>query len=85
MLGTGVITLPALAAAVAGPHRSLAWAALVLLSVPLASTFAALWARHPDGGGVSTYVRRAFGDRAARRGRLVLLLRDPRRCAAARR
>src|SRR6476661_5913336 len=65
VLGTGVITLPALAAEVAGPASLLAWAALVLLSVPLASTFAALGARHPDGGGVSTYVRRAFGDRTA--------------------
>lgn len=65
VLGTGVITLPALAAEVAGPASLLAWAALVLLSVPLASTFAALGARHPDGGGVSTYVRRAFGARAA--------------------
>src|SRR4051812_6832050 len=65
VLGTGVITLPALAAEVAGPASLLAWAALVLLSVPLASTFAALGARHPDSGGVSTYVRRAFGDRAA--------------------
>src|SRR6478735_967893 len=65
VLCTGVITLPALAAAVAGPASLLAWAALVLLSVPLASTFAALGARHPDGGGVSTYVRRAFGERAA--------------------
>ena len=65
VLGTGVITLPALAADVAGPASLVAWAALVLLSVPLASTFAALGARHPDGGGVSTYVRRAFGERAA--------------------
>jgi len=65
VLGTGVITLPALAAEVAGPASLVAWAALVLLSVPLASTFAALGARHPDGGGVSTYVRRAFGPRAA--------------------
>lgn len=65
VLGTGVITLPALAAEVAGPASLVAWAALVLLSIPLASTFAALGARHPDGGGVSTYVRRAFGERAA--------------------
>ena len=65
VLGTGVITLPALAAEVAGPASLVAWASLVLLSVPLASTFAALGARHPDGGGVSTYVRRAFGRRAA--------------------
>ncbi|GAB3064932.1 amino acid permease [Intrasporangium mesophilum] len=65
VLGTGVITLPALAAEVAGPASLVAWALLVLLSIPLASTFAALGSRYPDGGGVSTYVRRAFGDRAA--------------------
>jgi len=65
VLGTGVITLPALAAEVAGPASLVAWAALVVLSIPLAATFAALGARLPDTGGVSTYVRRAFGDRAA--------------------
>jgi amino acid efflux transporter len=37
----------------------------VILSVPLAGTFAALGARYPDAGGVSTYVRYAFGPRAA--------------------
>ncbi|CAB3768830.1 APC family permease [Paraburkholderia solisilvae] len=65
VLGTGVIALPALAADVAGPASLVAWAALVLLSVPLAATFAALGARYPDAGGVSTYVRNAFGPRAA--------------------
>ena len=63
VLGTGVITLPAIAAGIAGPASLVAWAALVVLSVPLASTFAAMGARFPDSGGVSTYVRRAFGDR----------------------
>ncbi|GGW61944.1 amino acid permease [Streptomyces caelestis] len=65
VLGTGVIALPALAARAAGPASLLAWLGLVLLSVPLAATFAALGARYPDGGGVSTYVRHAFGARAA--------------------
>jgi amino acid efflux transporter len=65
VLGTGVISMPALAAAVAGPASLLAWLALIVLSAPLAWTFAALGARHPDGGGVSTYVRLAFGPRAA--------------------
>ncbi|GAA2157906.1 amino acid exporter (AAE family) [Humibacillus xanthopallidus] len=65
VLGTGVITLPALAADLAGPASLVAWGALVVLSVPLASTFAALGARYPGSGGVSTYVRQAFGDRAA--------------------
>jgi amino acid efflux transporter len=65
VLGTGVIALPALAAEAAGPASLVAWLALVLLSAPLAATFAALGARYPDAGGVSTYVRNAFGPRAA--------------------
>ncbi|MGC9543151.1 APC family permease [Streptomyces sp. UG1] len=65
VLGTGVIALPALAAEAAGPASLLAWLALVLLSAPLAATFAALGARHPDAGGVSHYARLAFGDRTA--------------------
>jgi amino acid efflux transporter len=65
VLGTGVISLPALAAHEAGPASLVAWLALVLLSVPLAATFAALGAQHPDGGGVSTYARHAFGNRVA--------------------
>ncbi|SIT46099.1 Amino acid permease-associated region [Paraburkholderia piptadeniae] len=65
VLGTGVIALPALAAEAAGPASLVAWLALVVLSVPLAATFAALGARYPDAGGVSTYVRNAFGPRIA--------------------
>ncbi|MDM4721511.1 amino acid permease [Micromonospora sp. WMMA1363] len=65
VLGTGVITLPAIAARIAGPASLLAWLLLALLSAPLASTFAALGARFGDGGGVSTYVRMTYGDQAA--------------------
>lgn len=65
VLGTGVISLPALAAHLAGPASLVAWLALVVLSVPLATTFAALGARYPGAGGVSAYVRTAFGDSAA--------------------
>ena len=65
VLGTGVIALPALAAQAAGPASLVAWGVLVVLSIPLATTFAALGSRYPDSGGVSTYVRRAFGPRAA--------------------
>jgi amino acid efflux transporter len=65
VLGTGVISLPALGAQVAGPASLVAWVLLVALSVPLAVTFAALGSRYPDAGGVSTYVRRAFGPRSA--------------------
>lgn len=65
VLGTGAITLPALAAKVAGPGSLLAWLGLAILSAPLAVTFAALGARYPDSGGVATYARLAFGDWAA--------------------
>ncbi|GIJ80206.1 amino acid efflux transporter [Micromonospora phaseoli] len=65
VLGTGVIALPALAAEAAGPASLLAWLLLVVVSAPLAATFAALGSRYPDAGGVSTYARMAFGPRAA--------------------
>lgn len=65
LIGTGIISLPALAAAAAGPASLLAWGALLLVSVAFAATFTALGSRFPDGGGVTTYVRRAFGDRAS--------------------
>ncbi|MGP3999338.1 APC family permease [Streptomyces sp. 8N706] len=65
VLGPGVLALPALAAAAAGPASVVAWAGLLALSIPVAVAFAALGARFPDGGGVSTFVSRAFGARAA--------------------
>jgi amino acid efflux transporter len=66
VLGTGILVLPGLAAQAAGPASIVAVAAVFLLSVPLAGTFAALAARFPDSGGVASYVRRALGDTAAR-------------------
>lgn len=64
VLGTGVISLPGLAARMAGPASLVSWLLLVLASVPLAATFGALGARFPDAGGVSSYARRAFGPKA---------------------
>lgn len=65
VLGTGVLSLPGIAADVAGPASLVSWLLMVLLSVPLSATFAALGARHPHGGGVAHYARLAFGDRAS--------------------
>ncbi len=65
LLGTGVISLPALAAEAAGPASLIAWGVLLLVSMAFAASFTALGSRFPDGGGVTTYVRRAFGDRAS--------------------
>jgi amino acid efflux transporter len=66
VLGTGILLLPTLAARAAGPASLVAVAAVLLASVPLAATFAALATRHPDPGGVATYVRLALGPTAAR-------------------
>ena len=66
VLGTGILLLPTLAARAAGPASLVAVAAVLLASVPLAATFAALATRHPDSGGVATYVRLALGSTAAR-------------------
>lgn len=66
VLGTGILALPGLAADAAGPASVLAVAAVLVLSVPLAGAFAALATRHPDAGGVATYVRLALGATAAR-------------------
>lgn len=66
VLGTGILVLPGLAAAAAGPASIVAVAAVLVLSIPLAGTFAALAARYPDAGGVASFVRRALGGTAAR-------------------
>ena len=66
VLGTGILVLPGLAAQAAGPASIVAVAAVLLLSIPLAGTFAALASRFPDAGGVASFVRRALGPTAAR-------------------
>jgi amino acid efflux transporter len=66
VLGTGILVLPGLAAAAAGPASILSVGAVFLLSIPLAGTFASLAARFPDAGGVATFVRLAIGPTAAR-------------------
>jgi amino acid efflux transporter len=66
VLGTGMLFLPTLAINAAGPASILAMVAMLVLSVPLAGTFAALASRFPDAGGVASFVRRALGATAAR-------------------
>ncbi|MGA5761312.1 APC family permease [Nonomuraea bangladeshensis] len=61
VLGPGMLVLPHLAAEAAGPASVLAWAALIIVSVPIAFTFALLGLRHPDGGGVAHFAGTAIG------------------------
>src|ERR1700756_5357854 len=65
LIGPGVLLVPSLAAHAAGPASILAWALLLVCSVPLAITFGALGVRHPVAGGVSAYVAEGFGEDAS--------------------
>jgi amino acid efflux transporter len=65
LIGPGLLLVPALAVQAAGAASIVAWAVLLVLSAPLAATFAALAMRHPVAGGVSAYVREGLGDAAA--------------------
>ncbi|KJS73476.1 MAG: amino acid permease [Desulfotomaculum sp. BICA1-6] len=61
VLGSGVLLMPGLAAEIAGPASLLAWIFMSLIVIPLALTMGLLSTRYPDAGGVSTFVRHAFG------------------------
>jgi amino acid efflux transporter len=65
LIGPGVLLVPSLAAQAAGPAAIVAWVGLLVLSLPLAITFATLGVRHPVAGGVTAYVREGFGAHAA--------------------
>lgn len=64
LLGAGLLVMPSLAYDAAGPASLVAWTGLLLLSIPIAFTFANLGARRPDAGGVASFVLDAFGPRA---------------------
>jgi amino acid efflux transporter len=64
LLGPGLLLLPGLAAAQAGPASILAWAALLCLSGLFAGVFSALGRKLPSAGGVIGYVAAGLGARA---------------------
>src|SRR5690242_4564011 len=66
ILGPGLLLLPGLAAAQAGPASILAWLALLGLSGLFAAVFSALGRSFPSAGGVMGYVTAGLGARAGR-------------------
>src|SRR5260221_12734303 len=56
LLGPGLLLLPGLAAAEAGPASILAWLALLCLSGLFAAVFSALGRRRPSAGGAIGYL-----------------------------
>lgn len=68
IIGPGILTLPALAASEAGPASLIPLGLLLVISAPIAFTFAALHRVIPDAQGIAGYAEAAFGRFA---GRLV--------------
>jgi len=66
ILGPGLLLLPGLAAAEAGPASIIAWIALLGLSGLFATVFSALGRHNPSAGGVIGYVTAGLGPRAGR-------------------
>ena len=66
ILGPGLLLLPGLAAAEAGPASILAWLALLGLSGLFAAVFSALGRQMPSASGVMGYVTAGLGPRAGR-------------------
>ncbi|WP_144463446.1 APC family permease [Siminovitchia fortis] len=61
ILGSGVLFLSGVTASIAGPASLLSWLIVILISFPLAYSFACLAREYPDAGGAATFVRLSFG------------------------
>ncbi|MCD6590058.1 APC family permease, partial [Candidatus Woesearchaeota archaeon] len=61
ILGTGVFFTPSITARIAGPWMIIAWIAIGLISILLASMFGELVERMPSAGGMYEYTKQAFG------------------------
>ena len=62
VLGGGILVLPGLTAAIAGPGALISWVLVSVICLPIALMFGRLSSVLPDAGGVSSFVRKAFGD-----------------------
>jgi amino acid efflux transporter len=61
VLGSGILILPGITGGIAGTNAILSWIIMVILSIPLAYTFAFLSIEYPSAGGISTFATQAFG------------------------
>ena len=61
VLGAGLLTLPGLAAQVAGDAALFVWILCALAASPLLVVFALLGKDHPDAGGIAAVLKKAFG------------------------
>lgn len=77
VLGAGILVLPAVTAAMAGPASILSWLFMGLLSLPMVIVIGLMSSRFPDSGGIATYVRQGFGNTAGYITGLLMLTAMP--------
>ncbi|TCW57909.1 amino acid/polyamine/organocation transporter (APC superfamily) [Bacillus thuringiensis] len=61
VLGSGILILPGMTASVAEGNAIVSWLIMILLSIPLAFTFAFLSIEYTSVGGIATFAEKAFG------------------------
>ncbi|MCL6633214.1 MAG: amino acid permease [Alicyclobacillus herbarius] len=61
VIGSGILILLGMTAGIAGADALFSWGGMIVLSIPLAYTFAFLAREYLSDGGVSTFVEKAFG------------------------
>ncbi|SDM71078.1 amino acid efflux transporter [Sediminibacillus halophilus] len=61
ILGSGILFLSGITASMAGPASIISWLIVIVISFPLAYSFACLARKYPDAGGAATFVRNSFG------------------------
>ena len=61
VVGVGILTIPSIAAKVAGPSSLLAWFFLSLVSIPLAYLFAKISIDYPDDRGLIGFIETKIG------------------------
>ncbi len=77
VLGSGILVLPAITAAMSGPASLISWLLMGLLSIPMVIAIGSMSSRFPDAGGMATYSRQAFGQRASQLTGVLILSAMP--------
>lgn len=77
VLGAGILVLPAITAAMAGPASLISWLLMGLVSLPMVIVIGLMSSRFPDSGGMATYVRQGFGNNASHITGVLMLTAMP--------
>lgn len=63
VMGSGILLVPGLAAQMAGPASLVAWGFMLVLVLPMGLVMGILASKYPSAGGVSHFVKLAFGEK----------------------